>query len=192
MTEPPPRDPRVTRSRRAILAATIDLLVERGFWETTIEAVATRSGAAKTTIYRQWPNKRELLLAAVESVIPRAAAPDTGSLRGDLRHFARDLVGVVEAGPLAAVLPGLVAAAERDPDMARLLADFTAQRRQPIHHAVARAAARGETAGDCDPELLAGLVVGAFFYRRLLSRQPVTERFADSLVDAALRAVSSR
>ena len=112
-------DPRVARSRRVIMDATIELLVERGVEATTVEAIAERSGAAKTTIYRHWPGKEAVLRAAIESIIPVAKAPDTGSLRGDLTFFAHDLAGILTTSPTSALIPALISAAERDDELDR-------------------------------------------------------------------------
>ncbi|MEU8631726.1 TetR/AcrR family transcriptional regulator [Amycolatopsis sp. NPDC048633] len=176
-------DPRVARSRRAILDAAVELLVEHGFAGATVEAIAARSGAAKTTIYRQWPDKQAVLRAAVESIVPPAAPSDTGSLRGDLVAFAHDLDGILRTPPTSALIPGLIDAAERDAGLAAVLADFTAQRRKPVHEAVARAVGRGEIER---PEFVADLFLGPLFYRRLLSREPLDEAFIERVVDAAL------
>ena len=179
-----PTDPRVRRSREAILAATVEVLSERGFEGASVEAVVARSGVAKTTIYRQWPTRRDLLLAAVESAVPRAEIADTGSLVGDLKSFVRDLVAVLNTEPAARILPQLIAAAEGDADLARLLSEFTAQRRKPIETAVLRAVERGEPGASArDSDTLAGLVLGPLFYRRLLARRALTLEFADKVVD---------
>lgn len=176
-------DPRVARSRRAILEAAVGLLVEHGFAGTTIEAIAARSGAAKTTIYRHWPDKHAVVRAAVESIVPPAAPSDTGSLRGDLVAFAHDLDRILHTAPTSALVPGLIDAAERDPGLAEVLAGFTAQRRKPVHEAVARAVERGEIE---DVEFVADLFLGPLFYRRLLSREPLSEAFVNRVVAAAL------
>jgi AcrR family transcriptional regulator len=181
-----PSDPRVARSRRAIMAAAVALLVERGFDGISVEAVAERSGAAKTTIYRHWPDKQAVLRAAIESIIPAAQAPDTGGLRGDLTFFANDLAEILDTPPTCALVPGLIDAAERDPELARLLAEFTAGRRRPVHTAVARASERDEIRADVDPELVASLLLGPLFYRRLLSREPLTGEFIEQVVETAL------
>ncbi|HEY3464398.1 MAG TPA: TetR/AcrR family transcriptional regulator [Amycolatopsis sp.] len=175
-------DPRVARSRRAILDAAVELLVEHGFAGATVEAIAARSGAAKTTIYRQWPDKHAVLRAAVESIVPPAAPSDTGSLRGDLVAFAHDLDRILHTAPTSALIPGLIDAAERDPELAAVLAEFTAQRRKPVHDAVARAVERGETTR----EFAVDLFLGPLFYRRLLSREPLDDVFIERVVDAAL------
>jgi AcrR family transcriptional regulator len=186
---PTAEDPRVARSKRAIIDATVDLLAEHGFGGTTIEAIAARSGSAKTTVYRHWPDKGSVLREAVESVVPTATAPDSGSLREDLAHFARDLARILDTPPTSALVPGLIDAAERDPELARLLAEFTAHRRRPVHEAVARAVERAEIDPASDPELIAGLLLGPLFYRRLLSREPLSGAFVEQLTESVLRSV---
>lgn len=189
MTKTESNDPRAVRSRRVIINAAVELLAEHGFAGTTIEAIAARSGAAKTTIYRHWPDKRAVLLAAVEATVPSASAPDSGSLRGDLVGFGNDLSRIISTPPTSALVPALIDAAERDPEIARLLADFTAQRRRPVHTALERAVERGEVEAGRDAGLIDGLLLGPIFYRRLLSRQPVTGAFVESVVDTFLRAL---
>jgi AcrR family transcriptional regulator len=183
-------DPRVARSRRVILAAAVSLLEEYGFNGATVEAIAARSGAAKTTIYRHWRQKTDLLLAAVESVVPKAQSLDHGNLRDDISGFVKDLINVLSTPPLSGIIPAMIEAADRSVEMARLLADFTAQRREPLLIAIERARSRGEVRADCDAEMVAGLLLGPFFYRRLLSRQPLTPDFGESIVAYVLRAVS--
>jgi AcrR family transcriptional regulator len=179
-------DPRLARSRRTILAATVNLLAEHGFGGATVEAIAARSGAAKTTIYRHWPQKRDLLLAAVESVVPRAEGVDTGDVLADVNGFLAEMTEVLNTSPLAAIIPAMIEAAERDQDFARLLAEFTAERRRPIIAALERGVARGELGAESDPEILASLLLGPLFYRRLLSRHPVTPAFASQVAEAVL------
>jgi AcrR family transcriptional regulator len=189
MTKTESSDPRAVRSRRVIINAAVELLAEHGFAGTTVEAIAARSGAAKTTIYRHWPDKRAVLLAAIEAIVPSATAPDSGSLRGDLIGFAHDLTRIIGTPPTSALVPALIDAAERDPEIARLLADFTAQRRRPVHIAVERAVERGEVGTGRDAELIDGLLLGPIFYRRLLSRQPITPEFVERVVDTFLSAL---
>ena len=185
-----PVDPRVTRSRRLIIEAAVALLVERGFGAATVEAISARSGVAKTTIYRHWPDKEAVLRSAVESIVPTATAPDTGRLRGDLTHFAEDLARILTTPPTSALIPGLVAAAEHDPGLGLLLAEFTAGRRRPVHDAVARAVERGEISAGTDPEAVAELLLGPLFYRRLLSRMPLTTEMIGRTVETVERTLA--
>src|SRR5213592_3058063 len=100
---------------RAILEATIELLQEMGYEAMTLDEVARRARASKMTIYRQWRNKAELTRAALDALDAEdnAAAPDTGSLRGDL-------VGVMEmlqkkaTAPYLAMMDSLMLAVRHD------------------------------------------------------------------------------
>lgn len=96
-------DPRMARSRAAVLGTALELLVERGIAGTTIEAIAQRSGVAKTTIYRQWNSQAALTLDALRSILRPPADPDTGTLRGDLvallTGFAAALADANATGP---------------------------------------------------------------------------------------------
>ncbi|MGH3239330.1 MAG: TetR/AcrR family transcriptional regulator [Spirillospora sp.] len=185
-------DPRAVRSRQVIINAAVELLVEHGLAGTTIEAIAARSGAAKTTIYRHWPDKRAVLLAAVETAVPSAAAPDRGSLRGDLAAFTEDLARIVTTPPTSALVPALIDAAERDAEVAGLLAHFTAQRRKPMRAAIGRAVERGEIPPDRvrDLDLIDDLLLGPLFYRRLLSRRPITPEFTSTVTDTLVAALT--
>lgn len=194
MTKPVSSDPRAVRSRQLIINAAVELLVEHGLAGTTVEAIAARSGAAKTTIYRHWPDKRAVLLAAVEAAVPSAALPDSGSLHGDLAAFTDDLARIITTPPTSALIPALVDAAERDAEIAGLLAHFTAERRKPLRTAIARAVERGELRPVRDLDMIDDLLLGPLFYRRLLSRRPITPEFTGAVTDtlaAALKAASS-
>jgi AcrR family transcriptional regulator len=191
MTRSVSSDPRAVRSRQVIINAAIELLVENGLAGTTIEAIAARSGAAKTTIYRHWPDKRAVLLAAVEAAVPAASLPDSGSLRGDLTAFTDDLARIVTTPPTSALIPALIDAAERDAEIASLLTHFTAQRRRPLRTAISRAIERGELPPDRDLDLIEDLLLGPLFYRRLLSRRPITPEFTKTTTDALVAALST-
>src|SRR5205085_8345736 len=76
-----PWSPRETE----LLEATLQLLQEHGYDRLTLDAVAATARASKATVYRRWPSKAELVLAAfIEGIRQVAVAPDTGTLRGDL------------------------------------------------------------------------------------------------------------
>src|ERR1700735_1782862 len=80
-TEPSPWSPREAE----LLAVTLRLLQEHGYDQLTVDAVASAAHASKATVYRRWPSKAELVLAAfIEGVRQVAVAPNTGTLRGDL------------------------------------------------------------------------------------------------------------
>ena len=185
-------DPRVVRSREAVLATTAALLADVGLAGVTVEAIAHRSGVAKTTIYRHWPEISQLVIDAVTSVAAPCVRPDTGSLRGDLNELVKGLARTLTVAPTAKVIPSLVDAAERDPDLARLQRAWVKERRSGTRDAFVRAQARGEIGGDVDLDLVTTMLSSPLFYRRLVSHEPLSPRFLERVVDAVMAIVASQ
>ena len=179
--------PRSSTADQAILDATVKLFADRGYDGLTIEAVAEQAGVAKSTIYRRYTDKAELLLAAVEcSTDCASAAPDTGSLADDLYLIAQHLRRVLTSTDAGKTLPATIAAMERHPALAEAHQAFLSRRRHAALTAVERGIARGEIAKDTDPELFVDMVAGPIFYRTFVRRTSVDDRTLRSLVDAAV------
>jgi AcrR family transcriptional regulator len=185
-------DPRVRRSRAAVIAATVDLIAERGIAATTIEAVADRSAVAKTTIYRQWDNQPALILDAIATLLHTPTDPDTGTLRGDLLDLLGGLADALTTSPAAALMPALMDAAERDPAFAALHRREAAQRHQVVRAAITRGIDRGELPPGTDPGEVIDMVTGPVFYRRLVSAGAVDRAFTHQVVDRVLAAYAGR
>lgn len=183
-----PPDPRVLRSRQRVLAAALDLLAERGTAGATIEATAARSGVAKTTIYRQWPNQAALVLDAFRSAAPDAPVPDTGTVRGDLVVLLGGLAEALESGHVGLLLPALIDAAERDADFAQLHAQEARRRHQPVLAVLERGRDRGELPDGVDLAELVDRLAGPLFHRRYVSRLPLHGDLIEQVVEAALSA----
>ena len=179
-------DPRVERSRAAVIAATLDLIAERGIAATTIEAVAERSTVAKTTIYRQWDNQGALVLYAIGTLLHTPTDPDTGTLRGDLLDLLGGLTDALTTSPAATLMPALMDAAERDPAFAALHAREATQRHQVVRTAITRGIHRGELPPGTDPDGIIDLLTGPVFYRRFVSTGAVDRAFAHHVVDRIL------
>lgn len=131
------------RSRAAVLAATLDLLVQRGITATTLEAVAQRSGVAKTTIYRHWDDQPALVLDAIASTLHQPADPDTGTLRQDLAVLLTGLATALHS-PAAALMPALIDAAKRDRAFAALHREEATRRHPVVRDVITRGITRGE------------------------------------------------
>lgn len=181
-------DPRVARSRAAVIAATVALVTEQGIGETTIDAVAERSGVAKTTIYRHWTGKPDLVLDALSTVMSPPPDPDTGDVREDLCVLLGGLVRGLADGPLAALLTTMMEGAERDPALADLHRREAAARHQVLRDAVVRGIGRGELARGTDPDEVVALVTGPIVYRRLVAHQPVDDALVSRVVDRVVDA----
>jgi AcrR family transcriptional regulator len=176
-------DERVRRSRKAVLAATLQLLAEAGLGGVSVDEVARRSGVAKTTIYRHWPSRSALLLDACSNLGAKSQAPDTGTLKGDLTALATNMAGRLRSDRWASILPSMIDAAERDPELAEVHTRLHAGYMAPLYVAIDRAITRGELPPACDPSEIVASVVGPLFYRRWFSRQPLDETFVTTIVD---------
>ena len=181
-----PIDRRVRRSREAVLAATYALLSEAGIGGVSMDEVSRRSGVSKTTIYRHWPSRSALLLAACATLGSPQAMPDTGSLEGDVQALVDDLAEQLRTAQWPAVLPSIIDAAERDPEVATLHAALQAGMMTPFTAVIRRARARGElTTGRTDAELVAH-IVGPLFFRRWFSKEPLDPAFLTGVVRRAV------
>ena len=189
---PPQRGrPRSERSHRAILDAANELLDEGGFVDLTIDEVAHRAGVSKPTIYRRWPTKGTLVFEAFSAqFLARQPVPDTGSLGGDLLAALRRWIRVVKGTVTGRTLVGLIAEAQRDPELAQI---WRVQFIGPVraHHRVMidRAFERGEIAPTADPEVILDLTYGPAYHRLLQSHLPLTDRFAQAVVDTVVAGV---
>src|SRR5580692_3235385 len=141
MSDGPPLtlDKRVIRSKELVLKETYKLLSEGGIGGVSIDEVSRRSGVSKTTIYRHWPSRSALLLDACSKIGTRPEIPDTGSLKGDVTALATYLAQQLKSARWAAVLPSIIDAAERDPELAQLLAELHAGQMAPYFAVAERA-----------------------------------------------------
>ena len=179
-------DPRRARSRARALAAAVELLRDEGLQGLTIEAVAARSGVAKTTIYRQFENRDALHLAAVDSVRAVTALPDTGDLVADVTAFCIGLNRALRTGDFGALLSTGFDGAERSESLARMLHDSGAQRRAVILDRLRRAQRDGVLLADVDVDVLNSQLIGPLFYRRFVSRQSTSAAWVGALAEAVL------
>ena len=177
---------RVQRSKEAVLRTTYELLTEEGFSGVSVDAVSDRSGVAKTTIYRHWPSRTALLIAACRQLGFELEMPDTGSLRGDLLKFAAFVGTQLHTGPWASALPGVIDAAERDPELRNLLSAMHHEHKTILSTLIDRAQKRGEFPPRRDIAEMAASFFGPLFYRRWFSREPFTKRFLKHVVDATI------
>ncbi|MCP3997749.1 MAG: TetR/AcrR family transcriptional regulator [bacterium] len=179
-------DPRIERTRNVVLNATAALLGEVGFGRTTIEAVAERSGVARSTIYRHWPDRTDLLGEAVDCKIAKVPFDQTGNLKNDLLSMTTELaarLGSEEGGPL---LLSLIAEAGRDPKMAVMKDRFTTARFGRIRTILQAAAARGDLPGNVDVEQMGEDLVSPIFFRGLIRLSPLDREWLENHVDRLL------
>jgi AcrR family transcriptional regulator len=186
MTASVDRGSRVQRSRGAVLSAARDLLAERGYEAFTVEAVVARSGVAKTTIYRHWRSRTDLLHDALSSAKPARAAQSTGHLEADLNNLLRGVVAATDRDVYLRSMPSLVAAAQHDPELRELHNRLADERSQCLRDLLSAAQDRGELRDDCDIELIAHTLIGVVFVRRIFRGLPVDEPQIAEVVSTVL------
>jgi AcrR family transcriptional regulator len=183
--------PRSEEADRAILAAAIELLDERGLAGMSIEEVAARAGVSKATIYRRWSSKGQLALDAFVSRFQALQPqPDSGSLRGDLTAALRAWVDAVTTTPMGRMLTGLIAEAQHDDSLRaswrdRVLEPLRVQHRMLLNRAIER----GEIAASVDQDAVLDLFFGAAHHRLLLGHEPLSADFIGQVVDIILSGI---
>ena len=163
--------PRSQEAHRAILTATLELLGAQGFRGLTIEGVAERAGVGKTTIYRRWPSKAELVAEAIGQMRPPSAPPDSGSLEADLgglMQSQRERAGTTPG--LRRLIPVLLFEASQDPAFLTMVTEGVIEPiRDVVRELIRRGIERGELRPDVDVEALVDLLHAVPVYRILLA-----------------------
>jgi len=186
-TSPTPNR-RSERSKQAILDATRELLAdEGGVRALTIEAVAARSGVAKTTIYRRWRDKWELALdAAMIDVLPTFDDPiDVGDTRKELITFVTSALRTLGSKPYGPAMQGLVSVVATAPQLGSVYREYVVDpRRRQIKAVIERGIERGDLRPDTDPRIVQELLIGTIYYRLLFSGPPLDRKLGTRIVDA--------
>ncbi|MCX6429510.1 MAG: TetR/AcrR family transcriptional regulator [Actinobacteria bacterium] len=179
--------PRSASCNIAIEKAAIELLREVGYERLSIEGVANRAHVSKTTIYRRWKNKAELIADAVHHyAFCKMPTFDTGSLRGDLVEVIREKVRTMQSAD-GQLFAGLMAATRTDSDLADLLLSSMSEGASSVHSAIFdRAIERGEILPGADIETILEITPAVITFRLFMSRQNVDQKFIEHLVDNVL------
>jgi AcrR family transcriptional regulator len=171
-----------------ILDQVLALLASHGYAGLRLDELAERSGVAKTTILRRWPSKAALAAAGVERLTLQSVdVPDSGTLRGDLHALLHGATETFARGR-GQFVPRLMREAGHHPEIAELLFTVIHTRRQGYRRALALAIARGELAPSADQDLMIDLLIGPLWTRLLITRDPITGAYVDSVLDAVLAA----
>lgn len=181
-TEPSPWSPREAE----LLEVTLQLLQEHGYDQLTIDAVTAAAHASKATVYRRWPSKAELVLAAfIEGVRQVAVAPNTGTLRGDLISLGE--VCGEHGRQHASTIRAVMVEVSRHPALNDALQDqFLKQRKALVQHVLQQAVDRGEIAKDAFTDELWDLLPGYLIFRSIIPGRPPTRHTVKLLVDQFL------
>ncbi|MFT3809668.1 MAG: TetR/AcrR family transcriptional regulator [Micropepsaceae bacterium] len=179
---------RTARVSAQIHEAALDLLAEQGFGALSLQALAGRAGVNRSTLYRRWPGRAQLVLEAILARLGgEVALADTGSLHGDLTALLRGIAAFLQSRLGRALLEAATAAefgaelaAERQAIWRRRLADV-----MPLFD---RALARGEIPSSADSEALLGMAAGALHFRLIVAGEPLDEAWIGRIAGLVTKA----
>ncbi|CAL9562548.1 TetR/AcrR family transcriptional regulator [Streptomyces sp. enrichment culture] len=186
--------PRSAAADTAILAATRAALVELGWSKLTLGDVATRAGVAKTTLYRRWAGKNELVVDAVAELFDELRLPDRGSLAADIEGVVLQFAAILARPEAKSGLMAVVAESTRDDALReRIRASIVERQKRLVTEGRERAQTRGELPASTDAEeaartadLIFDMVAGAVVHRTLVSAEPADEEWVRSFTRVLL------
>jgi AcrR family transcriptional regulator len=173
-----PGRPRSIQSHQAMLQATLELLGEVGFDGMSIDAIASRAGVGKTTIYRRYQSKAELVADAIESIREEIVIPDTGTLWGDIDVLIENAAQITLSPLGRQTVAMIISSASSNDEFARIYwTKYLQPRRQSFTVVIERAKARNEVQADLDPQLIFDAMSGIMLYAQIF--QPTSESWIE-------------
>ena len=176
-------------ARARLLQATADILVDEGIGGVSVEAVARRSGVAKTTLYRHFGGLEGLVFAAAAASVNASSGPDTGSLVGDLREVQRHYLEIARSRINREVFAWMLTRAMQSPQGAARFRKERIQPRGPTVIALQRAIARGELPPTTNIELAMHLIQGPLISKRIVDNSDLTDDEFETLLEMTVRAL---
>lgn len=176
---------RAARVVEAVLRTTAEEIGRKGYANLRVEEVAERSNVNKTTIYRRWPTKAELVVASVREVAALPPTPNTGSLREDLLMLLRQSAHSMRS-PLKRGIVRMFHLERADPEVDRIVHTLRTEARTARVVLVHRAIQRGEVPANAPAELMVELVFAPVLSRLVTHGDPVDEEFLAGVVDLVI------
>ena len=168
-----PGRPRSAEADRAILDAALDAFIEHGYEGMSVEAVAERAGVGKTTIYRRWPSKQDLVVAAMDTLLEDVHPTSTGDTEADLVTLvgrAHDFITRTKAGE---VLPRMIGELAAGTPLGRAYFEKVMRPRLGELGGIFKdGKARGELRPDVDVNLALAAIIGSMMFLRMTGTLP--------------------
>ena len=195
-----PGRPRSAQAHKAILDAALELLAEEGFQGLSIEDVAARAGVGKTTIYRRWSSKDELVIDAIHEIQVDLTTVDTGNFRNDLVIlFKAAYQGIMTHPLLPQLVLRLISEFQANPEIFQVfLTQLLIPRLQRFIYMVEQAQARGEIRRDIDWTLALELITGPIFMHLLIthylapSMSSSDDKWVEQMIDAVIHGIGTK
>jgi AcrR family transcriptional regulator len=185
--------PRSDRVHRAILDATLELLVQDGFTRLRLERVAARAGVGKATIYRRWPSKEALALELLfELASPHIEVAESGDTREELRAVVMNAVRAITDTPFGPVIRALMSQIAGNPSIGDPFREMVVgARRDQVAQVIERGVARGDLRPAADASIATELLVGPVYFRLVFGGR-LDEAFADRIVETVMTGFAAR
>lgn len=184
--------PRSEKTKKAILSAAYELLLENGFGTVTIEKIAERAGVSKATIYKWWTNKAAVVMDAFfDAAVVKLPIPDTGSTINDMIIQVNNLAKFLISRE-GKVINEIIAEGQFDQKLAetyRMV--YFKPRRLDSRYILERGISRGELKEGLDIELVMDLIFGPLFYRLLITGDMVDEAFIKNIINYAFEGIKN-
>ncbi|WP_242659050.1 TetR/AcrR family transcriptional regulator [Thermostaphylospora chromogena] len=183
--------PRSARIDTAVLDATFALLGEVGYVRLTLEEVARRAGTTKPAIYRRWPTRQRLVLAALARHLGEVNVPDTGCTMCDLGECLSLFLDAFRQMP-PGVLGPLLAESAAEPELhAQFMTSLFDPPRAAVEQTLSRAVARGDLRADLDLALTVDMIASLVHYRVLFGHAPTDDAEIERAVETLLRGIAT-
>lgn len=178
---------RAARSRARLLAAATELLVGAGPRAVTVDAVAERSGVAKSTLYRHWGSRTDLLVDVMRANVPDLGRPDlTLGFETALRTHVRQVAAALGAPEWLRIMPALVSLQHQVPEMAAIMTADHEAKMAEMEPVLALGASEGRIPSGVDPRLAVQLLIGPLVFAALVGDAATIGPLADHVVDRFL------
>jgi AcrR family transcriptional regulator len=175
-------DPRVARTREAVLDAVRTLVQRDGVEAVTHQRVAVEAGIGRATVYRHWPDRTHLLLDALAEPDDPESWTGSGDLVVDLTRELGRLQRILTGSPFVPELAALLGRSEWEPALRELEGQLLAHGTAGLRRSLQQAIDRDELPADLDVDAALARLAGPLFYRRMLAHRPVEDRLVDEVV----------
>jgi AcrR family transcriptional regulator len=192
MLETPNRRPGSERRHKAILQTAIESVIELGFRAVSVESIAAKTGVAKTTIYRRWPNKAAIVMDAFMERLLRTQFPVTERALDSIRLQMHSMARAFRSKD-GAVLKALLAEAQFDAELATAIRErWTLSRRKLALAVFQRAVSQGDLRPDIDLEATIDLLYAPMYYRLQMGTAPLSDAYIDEIFDQVMEGLLQR
>ncbi|MFJ9175491.1 TetR/AcrR family transcriptional regulator [Streptomyces sp. NPDC102360] len=187
-----PGRPRQEHVTKAVLQAVVELVAEEGMGALTMDAVATRAGVSKPAMYRRWPTKQDLIIAAAESRVGTLTVPDMGDFRAELRAVLMERVRAYRQPGVGRLLAGVISAAAEAGAGREAFRAYVTRVTSETRHVLERGIARGDVRPDVPIADVTTLIASSLVFRLVAEQRAPEKELVESVVDLIGRAVDVR